>query len=409
MSDRKTAYVATIDKTEPIEGKDRIRYITLKDLGWAVIGGADLKPGDKVVYVEYDTIIADQPWAEFLRKRCYAPKYNGFKIRAMSMAGKISYGLILKGSECGVAISDKPDGYDLSEVLRVSAIDDAAEFESSQGQKKMTGWQRFVKKYAYFIWKALYGRKPTSGQFPSDGAIKTDETRIQTLNYLFKDEFKGMPLYVTEKIDGQSATFIYNKGRFIISSRNVKQYDQPIKKAMRELVPGNVLRLGKASAFVEIACKYKLPYYMVMWLKRQPYLKNRNELTLQGELAGPGIQGNKLQLNTSALFAFNLFDPKERRYYQWKYLENFCNWADVDHVPFKGYSTFHWANVKEMEDYVKEPFADSVYPEGQPREGLVFRARGDDSELYLPGAEHEQNGCFSWKCINPEFVLKEAK
>jgi hypothetical protein len=406
MSSRKTAYVATISKIEDIEGKDRIKYISLKDLGWQVIGSSDLKLGEKIVYIEYDTIIAEQPWAEFLRKRCYAPKYHGYKIRAMSMAGKISYGLVLKGSECGIGISDKPDFYDLSEVLHVSAMDDATEYENQSQSVAPSKWQRFVKKYAFFIWKAFYGRKPSNGSFPTESAIKTDETRIQTLNYLFDEKYRGMKLYVTEKIDGQSVTFVYNKGRFIISSRNVKQYDQPIKKAIKELKPGNAVKLGKLSKFIEVACVYEMPKKIADWLKYNRASRIENEcLTIQGELAGPGIQKNKLGLNTCNVFIFNLFNPKIKKYYIWEIIKEFSDFSGIPTVPFKEYTSFTWNNVAEMEAYVMEDFEGSLYPKDQPREGLVFRAITNFSDLYLPEAAKEQNGCFSWKCINPKFVL----
>jgi hypothetical protein len=405
MGERKAAYIATIDKIEDIEGKDRIKYISLKNLGWQVIGSADLKIGDKVIYVEYDTIVQEgQEWAEFLRKRCYAPKYHGFKIRAMSMAGKISYGLILSFKDVGRLSENMhqlSDGTDLSELLHISPIDDAAEFENKQNNnQKMTKWQKFVKKYAYFIWKFFYYRKPQSSQFPSEVAIKTDETRIQTLNYIFRD-YQSIPIYVTEKLDGQSATFSVFKNRFIVSSRNVKQYDQPIKKACRELRPGNALHFGKASAFVEIACIYDLPQKMVDFIKTYDC---DDCLTIQGELCGPGIQGNKLKLTTNKLFIFNLFNPKIRKYYNWDEINKFCVLYSVPSVPFKEFTFMKWANIPEMENYVKESFVDSIYPEGQPREGLVFR-KYNPGEKYLPEAEREQNGCFSWKCINPEFIL----
>ena len=405
---RKAAYLATIAAIEPIEGKDRIKYITLKDLGWQVIGSSELYVGQRVIYIEYDTIISEnQPWAEFLRKRCYAPKYKGFKISAMKMAGKISYGLVLTPEEAGVSelsIVHAQDGFDFSEILNVSTIDDAAEFDVKQKvtTKPMTKWQRFVKKYAYFIWKFFYYRKPEKNDFPSAVAIKTDETRIQNLSYLF-ERHRGIPLYVTEKIDGQSATFSLYKNKFIISSRNVKQYEEYYRKAIKELTPGNAMNLGKGNDFIHIACAYGLPKKMYDWLR----IAQLDGITIQGELAGPGIQKNKLRLNNNVLYIFNMFDPKNRQYFKWSSIETFSTFSGIPHVPFKEYTTFKWNNISEIEEYVKENFVGTLYPVGQPREGLVFRKMPEDLSPYLPVAEHNMTGCFSFKVINPDFILNE--
>jgi hypothetical protein len=407
MSDRKTAYVAVISNIEPIENKDRIKYISLKDNGFQVIGSADLQLGQKVIYIEYDTIIAEgQEWAEFLRKRCYSQKYRGFRISAMKMAGVISYGLILTFEEAG--IPDYSEGFDLSNILHVTAIDDAQDFEMKQAfQKKMSKFQRFIKKYVYFIWKFFYYRKPEQNAFPTYAAIKTDETRLQNLTYLFNSEYKGIPLYVTEKIDGQSATYSLFNNRFIISSRNVKQYDQPIKKAKKELVPENAMKLGRANDFIRAACLKSIPQEIINWLKYNSFkLINSDCLTVQGELAGPGIQNNKLSLPNNVLFIFNLFDPKVRKYYNWELINSFGKQTGIHTVPFKEYTTFKWNSIKEIEEYVKEPFENSIYPSGQPREGLVFRQYTKDN-MYLPDAEKNQNGCFSFKVINPDFIIKD--
>jgi hypothetical protein len=402
LSNRKVAYIATISKIENIEGKDRIKYISLKDLGWQVIGSSELSEGEKIIYIEYDSIISEGPeWAEFLRKRCYSSKYKGFKISAMRMAGLVSYGLILTPKDIGFTDSNfiyLPDGHDLSSMIGAKAIDDAEEFEVHQKQAEPTKFQKFIKKHLYFIWKKFY-RKPESNAFPSGDAIKTDETRLQTLTRLFGPDYKGTKLYVTEKIDGMSVTLAYNKGRFKISSRNVCQYNQPIKKAIKELVLANVPKLGKSNQFIEIACKTNIAKEMFDYCN---FIK-KNCLTVQGELVGPAIQKNKLKLKELDIFIFNIFDPESRRYYNYKYLKNFCYGAKIKQVPLKELTTFKWNNMAEIEEYVKEPMSNSAYPDDQPREGLVFR-KYDDSD-FLPEAEKEMNGCFSFKVINPSFIL----
>ena len=145
---------------------------------------------------------------------------------------------------------------------------------------------------------------------------------------------------------------------------------------------------------------------IVEWLKNNKEI-NSIDLTIQAEMAGPSIQGNNLELNTYKLFIFNLFDPKTFKYYNWEIIKSFCDFSHIPSVPFKEYTTFKWNNVKEMEKYVEEDFPNSIYPKNKPREGLVFRALNKEGGLYLPDSLKGMNGCFSWKCINPAFAIKE--
>jgi hypothetical protein len=385
----------------PIEGADRIQLATIKaeDSEWQVIVDKSFKLGEIVAYIEYDCVIPEtNTWAESLRKRCYSSKYRGFVIKAMKLKGVYSYGIVFHLWEIGANDDDQlPINKDMSEILGIKALDEAAEYEAENKstQKPMTKWQRFVKKYAYFIWKLFYYRKPGNTDFPSYAAIKTDETRIQNLTRLFETA-QGKDVYVTMKMDGQSATFSLYKGKFIIASRNTKKYEEKIKKAVRELVPGNEKNFN--DDFIKIACKYRLPEVMS---------KQYTNITLQGELCGPGIQKNKIGLKENTLYVFNLFSPIDRRYYSWPQIERFCTMAQIcanssiSTVPFIERRKFDWKNVHELEEYAK-----GTYENGSPREGVVIRAFTVDT--YQPDAENGMTGSFSFKCINPEFAVKNG-
>jgi hypothetical protein len=400
MGNRKAAYTVIISDIEPIEGKDRIKYISIKDLGWKVIGSADLKIGQKVVYIEYDCIIAEgQPWAEFLRKRCYSPKYHGFKIRAMSMAGVVSYGLILTFEEVGLT-EDYPEGYDLSELLHVIPIDDAQNFENEQSsQRKMTKFQKFVKKYAYFIWKVFWYRKPENNAFPTQWANKTDETRIENFSPEVFKKWYGKPIYISVKQDGQSMSAGIVKDRFFIASRNLKKYDKPLKKAIKELTPENYSKLNKLNQnpFIYIACKYSLAKRMAS-VKRSLDLM---DFVLQMEVCGPGIQQNKMGLKELDAFVFNFYDVQERKYFKWWKIKKISEFIGIPHVELVQTTIWKWNNLKELKDYAK-----GTYANGYPREGIVIRSNDGESQ-YIEEPEKGQHGCWSVKCINDDFALKD--
>ena len=45
--------------------------------------------------------------------------------------------------------------------------------------------------------------------------------RIQAVPWIL-DEYKGVACYITEKLDGQSASYVYNKNKFMVCSRNIE-------------------------------------------------------------------------------------------------------------------------------------------------------------------------------------------
>lgn len=403
MSDRKTAYLATVASVEDIPGKDRIKYIGLKDLGWKVIGDSSLKEGDRVVYIEYDVVIQPSPVFEFLRKRCWSEKFQGFKIKAMKMGDCVSYGLLISIEDAIKAgapddLKSKSDGYDLSKTLRITALDETEE-EKPTSSKKLSRWQRFIKKHAFLIWKYFYGQDYLNTNFPSWAISKSDETRIENLNYLWNDEYKGISLYTTVKVDGQSFTAAINKGTFYIAMRNTCVYAKPIKKAVKELIPRNKNLLGKHSNFIWTACNYSLATKMVAFGKKY----KMNNWAIQGEQAGPGIQKNRLALKELTLFIFNVFNSDVQKYFNWPMIGNFCDETGIPSVPFIEYTTFKWNNIKEIKEYAK-----GSYDSGWPREGVVFRGYDHEKDsVYTSEAKNLMHGHFSFKVINDDFAVKD--
>ena len=419
MGDRKTAYIATVERIDDIEDKFAIKYIKLVDNGFQIIHNVvntPIKVGDKIVYIEYDTIIQPSKEFEFLRKRCWNERKQAFHLRAMKMAGVISYGLILTCEQAhyvmfergtvakdGIVLEHREDGYDLSEALGIVPVDDAEDVETTQTavpKKPMSKFQRFIKKYAYFIWKFFYYRKPASTAFPSFCANKTDETRIENLQYVFEmTKSMPIPVYVTEKIDGQSFTAAIYKNEFIIASRNLTKYRQPLKKAIKELVPSNEHKLGKSDDFIAVACHYNLAYYMNDFCK----LKGLKNITMQAELAGPAIQKNKLGLKQKQLFIYNVYNPDLKRFYSWDHIAYFAYQCNITTVPLIDRRKWNWTSTKELKEFSK-----GEYDNGTPREGIVIRFDVPKGiiDTFVPLPERGMSNMWSLKVINPDFDAK---
>lgn len=72
---RRLATVRQIADIRPIEGADKI--VVAQVDGWeCVIQKDEFNIGDKVVYVEVDSIMPEKPEYEFLRKRKFRVKNN---------------------------------------------------------------------------------------------------------------------------------------------------------------------------------------------------------------------------------------------------------------------------------------------------------------------------------------------
>src|SRR5215475_7529979 len=83
----KLASIQTIADIRPIPGADRIESATV--LGYqTVIKKGEFRPGDLCVWHEPDTVVAERPEYEFLRKQAFRLKVSRFK-------GTVSQGLAL--------------------------------------------------------------------------------------------------------------------------------------------------------------------------------------------------------------------------------------------------------------------------------------------------------------------------
>ena len=393
MSDKSLVYEVTVKELTPIEGKDRIVLCSFVEMDWKVIVGKDeFQPGDPAVYVEVNTVLPECEKFEFLRKRCYSPKRQGFVIRTMKMGDVVSQGLALVYADF---VGDDWKGEwepmtDLTEYFKARAIDDEVpEIERMPRTRieKLLSWIR---------WK-VFGKKPVrkSRDFPTSLVHKTDETQVENLNYVY-DSWKDKRFYATIKCDGSSLTVGLNvKRRFFVASRNTLIYEATLAKAMKDLNPKKADEL-KGDPYLYVVAKRDLP--------RKFKDRAMAGYVLQGELCGPSIQKNRLGLADYELYVFNAWDAKMKGYYSWSWLEAFCDSIGVETVPLIDYNeVFRFRDLEEIRSY-----ADRNYPNGHPAEGVVFRLMPEDGRgnLFIPKPESKMSNMASFKCINTKFRLK---
>ena len=375
---RKLASIQKIKSLTPIPNADRIELARV--LGWkCVVKKGEFKVGDKCVYIEIDSIPpSDNPVFDFLKHS------NGKmdRVKTIKLRGQISQGLALP-----VNLFDGLEKYDVGDdVTKVLGITKWEPDERNTVKLKSNPLltRRFHNKHLKWLYKKpweklfckwIYVR--TRGQFPLF-INKTDETRVQVLGDMLT-KYKGAVCYVTEKIDGQSITIWWdNDYKMHVASRNyeILDHDDYMWKAVEK---EKVDSRGKM------------------------YFTDISNLFIQGELIGPGIQGNKYKLNDYRIYFFNVGTFRNNgkvRYYDNCTALNGLTKSGLRHVPVLD-------KMYKLDDDI-DAIVDMAKGMSQlnccvNREGIVIRPCGPiyDSEI-----EGMVGNRISFKAINPDFLIK---
>lgn len=257
---RKLASIRKIIDIQPIPNADAIEVVTVD--GWECVSKKnEFKVGDLCVYFEVDSFLPVRSEFEFLRKSCFRSTTflgDGFRLKTIRLRGQLSQGL----------------------VLPVSTFLFPKEPEVDDDVTGLLG----VQKWEVPISAQLAGICKST--FPS-WIRKTDQERIQNLYNKYKDKYKDTVFDATIKLDGSSMTVYYKDGEVGVCSRNM------------DLIEDD------NNTFWKTAKKYNLPEAL------KAYGKN---IAIQGELMGPGVQGNREQLKEHEFFVFNAWDIEKQRY-----------------------------------------------------------------------------------------------
>jgi len=356
---RHLATIRTISDIRQIEGADRIVVAQID--GWeCVVKKDEFQVGDKIVYIEVDSVVPEKPEFEFLRER-------KFRVRTIKLRGQISQGLVLPLS---VLPDNVPQtvGSDVTEVLGITKYDPQAQQEATlvRNMPRQNKFARFMMRFKWY--RKFFAKSKRKGGFP-EWIVKTDEVRIQNLSTLFEIEKKKKTRFsVTEKLDGQSATYFLRKVskrryEFGVCSRNI------------------LLNTPDNSSYWTVARQYDIENVL------RQLIGDDNTIVLQGEICGPGIQGNKYQFDRYEFFAFNLIYPNHKC--STREIVNSLASFGIRAVPIVEEDLILPNTISELVEYSK---GDSVVYKEQKREGVVIR--------------NTKRG-ISFKVINPEFLLAE--
>lgn len=376
--ERKLASIQKIASIRPIEGADAIEVARINN--WdVVVKKNEFKVGELCVYFEIDSFLPIREEFEFLRKSSYKKMgdQEGFRLKTIRLRGQVSQGLvvpitILNGEEeMKIGISQQPHG----EQLQLGPYDNALVIEEGVDVTELLG----VVKYEPPIPAELAGK--VKGSFPSF-LRKTDEERVQNLVKEYAQwKEQDLDFYVTEKLDGSSATYYYKDGVFGVCSRNLELAEP------EEFVEGMVMcadgieRPRQQNSFWKVALEIGLKE------KLEAYGRN---IAIQGELIGEGIQGNPYKIKGQTVRFFNLFDIDAQEYAGLPmFLATMQHDLKLETVPILEMSANLPDTIDELLAYAD---AKSVLNPDFDREGVVLRSM--DRKI-------------SFKAISNKFLMNE--
>lgn len=377
---RKLASIQRIGAVLPIKEADSIEIVMVNS--WKVVTKkGEFKEGDLCVYFEIDSFLPVKEEFEFLRKSSYKKMGDaeGFRLRTIKLRQELSQGLclpisILEGhDEMKMGISKQPGG----DQLQVGPYDDAIIIEEGTDVTEYLG----VLKYEPPIPAELAGK--VKGGFP--GFIrKTDEERIQNLTKEY-ESMRDEHYYVTEKLDGSSATYYFMDGVFGVCSRNLELADPGEFKQGTDICEDGVERPKKENTFWKVANELRI---------REKLSTLGENYAIQGELIGSGIQGNSYKIKGHTLRIFNVFNIDKQEYLGLDDMVHFLHKINIDNKPLELVPVINY-------DYKLPTTIEEIliYADGKSRlngetdrEGIVIR---------------NKDKSVSFKAISNTFLLKE--
>ena len=336
---RKMATVRKIDSLRPIVGADAIECAYVG--GWTcVVKKGEYTAGDLAVYLEIDSWVPTE-LAPFLSKGKEPRVFDGIKgerLRTVKVRGQLSQGLLLPlEPTCTNIESELIEGLDVSLPLNI------------------VKWEMPMN-------AQLAGM--AKGNFPSL-IPKTDQERVQNLKQEIDQAITDdLQFEVTEKLEGSSMTVYLIDGEFGVCSRNLD---------LKETEDNTFWQVARRDGIEE---KMRIDGHFVSF-------------AIQGELIGPGIQGNIYKLSKPEFRVFDVYNISGGFYMNPAPRRELINVMGLLHVPV--ITNHSLAPCGTVEERLLWAEGASAITSTQEREGIVFK---------------QVNGGMTFKAISNRYLLK---
>lgn len=349
---RKLASICEISQINEIVGSDNIVQARVK--GWNVVARKGIyNVGDKCIYVEIDSLLPQTN-----------PTFSDFKgpIKTKKIRGAISQGVLLQISVLpeivnGIPREMLPLDTCVTEILGITKSVD-------QDTTELTA--------------------TSSNRFPSE-LPKTNEERIQNIFKNMYEIYKDATFTETEKLDGTSFTAFLNKSdKMQVCSRNCIINDNGSKEIF-------LIETAQAFGVEELLLKIKNTYGFTPML--------------QGECAGPKIQGNPYKLKDKQIFFFRLYSITDDKFIDYDVFLNIAKELSIQTVPIinKEYKL-----PEKLEDLMEHVSGSSTLCSDAMREGSVFILNNETVEQknLVNVFDWDNKNRISFKAISNDYLLK---
>jgi RNA ligase (TIGR02306 family) len=346
---RKLATIRRIDELNPIEGADKIEVAIIG--GWKVVAQKGLYTvGNFAVYFEIDSWIPTE-LAPFLSKGKDPREFEGVKgerLRTIKLRGQLSQGLLMPLSE----IYDHVGGQIFGEIC----AEEGADLTELLGIKK---WEKPMNAQLAGVCK---------GNFPSL-IPKTDQERCQNLKKeIVAANEAGLKFEITEKLEGSSMTVYQIKGEFGVCSRNMD------------------LKETEGNSFWATARKDGIQEKMMA-------VDEYWDFAIQGELIGPGIQGNIYNLKECEFRVFDVYNIRAGEYMLPQDRRRLIEQMGLKHAPVLAHTAdmYDTLGITDIPQLLAFAEGKSLLGDTE-REGIVFK---------------QVDGGMSFKAISNKYLLGE--
>lgn len=359
---RQLVTLRTIDNLLPIENADAIELAIID--GWQVVTKrGEFSVGDSCVFFEIDSWLpADDSRYEFLKKTGVKTAIDGkerIRLKTIKLRKQLSQGLALPVSNFPETVGK--EGEDLSSLLDVIK------------------WERPETKHAN-----------AKGNFP-DCIHKTEECRIQNVYKSLVNTHKDVQFTPTLKLDGSSCTVAF-------LGDNQQDYwkgDEVVEVFEDGFNDRKVGEVAVCSRNLQLKEDYDNHFYKaaskcgVIEATKDLGLLGRN-YAIQGEVLGPGIQGNKEEFPDFVMYVFSIFDIDAQEYLTFQDVAYICNLYDLLAVPTVGEERYPLQmSLEELLAY-----SDGTSINAKRREGVVWKS---------------EDGSCSFKAISNQWLLKTGE
>lgn len=407
---RKLARVVQIDEVVEHPNADKLEIALVG--GWQCVVAIDeFKSGDKAIYCEVDSALpVANPLFGFLNSR-----HNDIRkdenetvycqIRSIKLRGEVSQGLLIP---CPPEYADTPVEFNLTEALGVLKWVKTQE-DVIEEIKKVERWPEKVARF-------IRGKDEPSIYMPwPESVTKSDQERIQNLPAMHRRAVETEETFEkTQKLNGQSVTLISDLTGVRIANRNNELRTEPVPYDLVYSV-----RLYLANLFLRIYRFFTTGYWSFPKWKTSLEVKNDKAVNFfltsgiakkikafhklkgdlipvvfQGELCGPGINGDYEQLGKYRFFVYNVYTYD----------------ADGNQIELKPETARIWAKEAGLE-YV--PVLEEQITLHKTIREIVLDSEGKSSlnkNVKREGVVYKSNKTgLSFKVISESFALKEAK